>query len=144
MLLRNLICILKTVSKILHSFDCSSVDHCSNVTRSGRSIFLKPATPDEIVELSRSLENKNSSGEDEIPIFIAKFCIEEVKYVLSYIINKSLKYGIYPEGLKTALIKPLLKTGDPTDINNYRPISLLPSFSKIFEHVIVIRVLAFF
>lgn len=105
---------------------------------------MKPTTPDEIVELSRSLKNKNSSGEDEIPIFIAKFCIEEVKYVLSYIINKSLKYGIYPEGLKTALIKPLLKTGDPTDINNYRPISLLPSFSKIFEHVIVIRVLAFF
>jgi hypothetical protein len=41
--------------------------------------------------------------------------------------------GVFPSGLKYALIKPIFKSGDKKNIANYRPISLLPSFSKILE-----------
>jgi hypothetical protein len=47
--------------------------------------------------------------------------------------------GIFPERLKYAVIKPLFKNGDRNDISNYRPISLLPAFSKVFEKVLYVR-----
>jgi len=47
-----------------------------------------------------------------------------------------LAQGIYPERLKFSLIKPIYKSGDKSSLSNYRPISLLPVFSKILEKVI--------
>jgi len=47
-----------------------------------------------------------------------------------------LVHGIYPEKLKFSLIKPIYKSGDKSSLSNYRPISLLPVLSKIFEKVI--------
>ena len=52
---------------------------------------------------------------------------------LSYICNKSILSGTFPTWLKYAVVKPLLKKGDRKDVANYRPISLLNSFSKVFE-----------
>jgi hypothetical protein len=56
-----------------------------------------------------------------------------------HICNKVLSSGIFPIRLKYAVIKPIFKTGDRSDISNYRPISLLPSFSKVFEKVLYVR-----
>ena len=53
--------------------------------------------------------------------------------------NKVFAQGIYPERLKFSLIKPIYKTGDKSSPSNYRPISPLPAFSKIFEKVIYKR-----
>jgi len=50
--------------------------------------------------------------------------------------NKMLAQGICPERLKFSLIKPIYKSGDKSSPSNYRPISLLPVFSQIFEKVI--------
>ena len=50
-----------------------------------------------------------------------------------------LSQGVYPERLKFALIKPIYKSGDKSSPSNYRPISLLPAFSKIFEKLIYER-----
>jgi len=47
--------------------------------------------------------------------------------------------GIFPERLKYAVIKPIFKNGDRNDVSNYRPISLLPAFSKVFEKVLYVR-----
>jgi fructose-1,6-bisphosphatase/inositol monophosphatase family enzyme len=50
-----------------------------------------------------------------------------------------LSSGIFPDRLKYAEIKPLYKGGRKNDPSNYRPVSLLTSFSKIFERIILSR-----
>jgi len=58
---------------------------------------------------------------------------------LTYICNRMLSSGIFPTRLKFAEVKPIFKKGDKNDTSNYRPVSLLTSFSKIFERVIYNR-----
>jgi len=60
---------------------------------------------------------------------------------LSYICNKSMLSGTLPTRLKYATVKPLLKKGGRENVANYRPISLLTSFSKVFEKIIYDRLL---
>jgi hypothetical protein len=100
---------------------------------------LSPTSTNEISKIIRSLKNKNSYGYDEIPIKILKVSIPFIKYLLAYIINKSLTNGIFPACLKYSQMNPTFKSGDKSDMSNYRPISLLTSFSKIFEKVICKR-----
>jgi len=58
---------------------------------------------------------------------------------LSYIYNYSLHTGIFPDHLKIAVVKPLHMKGDKFNISNYRPISLLPTFTKIYEKAMYSR-----
>ena len=93
-------------------------------------------TAKEINKIINSLKDKNSSAYDEISTKISK------PFIISPLINmcnKMLAQGIYPERLKFSLIKPIYKSGDKSSPSNYRPISLLPVFSKIFEKVIYQR-----
>ena len=123
--------LLSIVPELLNDLMC--VPFNSTIKENPRSMFLKPVTPNEISEIAQKLKNKHSSGFDEVPTSIVKIATIEVKNVLCYIINNSFSYGVFPENLKIALIKPLYKKGDPENLDNYRPISLLPGFSKIFE-----------
>jgi len=102
-------------------------------------INLTPASTKEIIETVKSLKSKNSHGYDEIPIKILKVSLPFIILPLIYICNKSLLKGLFPTWLKFSQIIPLWKKGKKSDISNYRPISLLTSFSKIFEKVIFNR-----
>jgi len=62
---------------------------------------------------------------------------------LSALINKSFEYGIVPDQLKIARVCPMFKSGDQTDFTNYRPISVLPAFSKIFEELVHTRLMTY-
>jgi hypothetical protein len=63
---------------------------------------------------------------------------------LSHLINKSFLTGSFPDCLKIAKVCPIFKSGDKHLFSNYRPISILPSFSKIYEKVVACRLLKFF
>ena len=67
---------------------------------------------------------------------VAKFKI--LKPITS-LFNKSINTGIFPSLLKTAKIVPIFKKGDNDNVNNYRPIALLPTLSKIWEKLINIQ-----
>ena len=90
----------------------------------------------EISKIIDSLKSKNSSGYDEITTNIIKISKPFIISPILNICNKMLDQGTYPERLKFSLIRPIYKSGDRTAASNYRPISLLPVFSKIFEKVI--------
>jgi hypothetical protein len=87
-----------------------------------------------------TLKWKNSKGYDEVPLNILKISMPFILSPLVYICNKSLSLGTFPTGLKYSQISPIFKKGDRTVMSNYRPISLLTSFSKIFEKVIFNRI----
>jgi len=60
---------------------------------------------------------------------------------LNFLTNLSLSIGRFPEKLKTSKIKPLIKNGSAYETENYRPISLISSFSEILEKIVCIRVI---
>jgi hypothetical protein len=72
---------------------------------------------------------------------ILKISAQFINSPLSYICNKSMLSGTFPTKLKYAIVKPLLKKGDKENIANCRPISLLTSFSSVFEKIIYDRLL---
>ena len=105
------------------------------------SIKFKNTSTKEIERLINSLKIKKSSGYDEISTKILKVSAAFISYPLSYICNKSMLFGTFPTRLKYAIVKPLLKKGDKENVANYRPISLLTSFSKVLESFIYDRLL---
>jgi len=73
---------------------------------------------------------------DGIP---ARFIVDSadvIAYPLAHVINLSLIQGIVPDELKAARVVPLFKKSDKTKVENYRPVSILAVFSKIFERVV--------
>lgn len=107
------------------------------------TLFLYPTDKHEIFRYIMKLPNKYSTGLDEIPIFIIKVIGESVCEPLAHIINNMFQSGVFPEKLKRAKVIPVFKKGSRYDSANYRPISLLPSVSKIFERAIYERLLVF-
>ena len=79
---------------------------------------------------------KLSAGHDGIPSALIKTYHDLFCPVLCEIFNNSLKTGIFPDMWKLAVVVPVHKTGKSGDVSNYRPISLLSSFSKLFETVV--------
>lgn len=116
---------------------------CNTIVNNPNSMFLAPTTPEEVADIAKTLSNKLSCGQDEIPVTIVKLCIPDIKDIISYIINNSFHFGIFPRHLKLAIIKPLYKKGNPELKESYRPISLLNSFSKIFEFALSMRLVNF-
>lgn len=114
-----------------------------DIRENDKSMFVKPVSKKEIIDIVSNLKNKMSSGDDGVPTAIIKFCILSIIDPLWHIINNSLRFGVFPDKLKVAVVKPLHKKGNTLLFENYRPISLLPSFSKIFESVMCNRLMEF-
>ncbi|KAG6438908.1 hypothetical protein O3G_MSEX000319 [Manduca sexta] len=100
------------------------------------SIFVRPVGASDIFKVIHSLKNVTSTGYDEVAVKVIKDVSYILSPILSYTINLSMEYGIFPDKLKLTLIKPMFKKGDSEDVNCYRPIALIPIFSKIYEKII--------
>ena len=88
------------------------------------------------IKAIENLENKNSSGHDGISNKLLKSIKCSVSKSLTIIINQMITTGIFPDAFKVSKVTPIFKKGDCSLMSNYRPISLLPTISKIFERVI--------
>ena len=112
--------------------------------KNDKSTFaLYLTTPEEIICIVNSLKSNDSFGVDEIPITIIKAVIPYIAKIFSKILNCCLSNGIFPDSMKIAKVCPIYKSGEKNDFTNYRPISLLPSFSKIFEKIVYNRLIEF-
>jgi hypothetical protein len=101
-----------------------------NINRSFPNIKFKNITSHEIEKIINSLKCKNSYGDDEISVKILKISEPFIISPLTFIANKMLYTGIFPDRMKYAVVKPLYKKRGKSNFSNYRPISLLTSFSK--------------
>lgn len=100
------------------------------------SIFLSPTDDNEIKKNIHELKPKKSPGKDGITGEMLKSCSKTVISPLTLLINKVIETGQYPTALKSAIIKPLFKSGDKNLPENYRPISLISVIAKIVEKVL--------
>ena len=93
----------------------------------------------EVICTISSLKNKTSCGYDGLSNKILKLCGSQFSNPITYIYNKSLTCGIFPNHLKYAIIKPCFKKGGKSQVSNYRLITILTGFSKIFKLLIFHR-----
>ena len=118
----------------------SSVSHRSFLSgHFCQSVFFDPVTPNELSEISNAFRSGKAAGHDRIPISIIKQSIQIIADPLAHIINLSITHGIVPDQMKIARVIPLFKAGDRSLFTNYRPISILPCFSKFLEKVVYNR-----
>ena len=96
------------------------------------------------MQIINNLPNKNSCGFDGISTIVMKSIKNVILKPLTLIINQIINTGVFPNKLKIAKITPIFKKDDRTLFTNYRPISLLPIFSKVIEKVISIQINDFF
>lgn len=107
------------------------------------NLFLSPTTNTEIISTIASLSNSPAVGSDGVTASVIKSSSILIAPHLAYIFNLSFSQGVFPNRLKNAIVIPVYKNGPPTDPSNYRPISLLTSFSKILEKLFHNRLVLF-
>ena len=108
------------------------------------SFFLKPVSVHEVSSLIKKLDEKKSSGPNNIPNKFIKIGCSEISPVLTKLINMSFNSGVFPSILKNSTVIPVFKSGKRQLPNNYRPISLLSTFSKILERCLHKQLTSFF
>ena len=115
-------------------------DYLRKLQSSTKSVFLYPTSEEEIVKIVKKLPSKLSSGHDNISNVLLKELIDILAPVLMKVFNQSLETGEFPEVMKLAEVVPLFKGKEHYLTNNYRPISLLTTVSKVLEKIVYRRV----
>ena len=88
---------------------------------------------DEFETAFKNLKRNKASGADELNSNVVIEVYDEIKETLYQILKSSIDEGIFPDLLKIAKVIPIYKYGDTAEVENYRPISILPIFSKVLE-----------
>lgn len=115
-----------------------SPKNCTN-----NSIYLNPVNEKELITHIGTLKNNSAPGEDEITSIFIKNVHKNILKPLIHLINLSFSLSKIPTDWKSSLVTPIFKTGDPQLLTNYRPISVISNFAKIFEKCLKQRLINF-
>ena len=132
-----------------HFASISTVDNgilpvCSDANVNHEPLCNITFTPHNVLKAIEKLKNNLSSGPDNIPPLLYVKLKHILCLPLSILYQQLMSVGAVPLTWKTAIIVPVFKNGDPTDVQNYRPISLTCVASKIMERVIVQQMTSYF
>jgi len=108
-----------------------------------KSLYLDPILPHNIIEITAKIKSKQSFDHNNISTKLLKASIDSVVIPVTHIMNLSLMTGIVPNQMKISKVIPIFKSGNKSDFNNYRPISILPVFSKILGKIVSKKLLTF-
>ena len=131
-------------SQIASQINPSNIDPMNNIEQNDSRFSLDNVTHQQIIDLVKGMENKKSCDMFDISNYFLKKTINTISIPLCHIFNSSINHGIVPSKLKCAKVIPIFKlksnlSNDRYMPKNYRPISLLPIFSKILEKIIHIQ-----
>ena len=115
-----------------------------NITLTDDLFYFSEVTSNEVKSLMNRIDHKKGPGYDNIPPKLVKEASDEFTVPITSLINESLRLGHFPDGLKMAELAPLFKSSDCLSEGNYRPVSILICFSKIFERVYHNQLYAYF
>jgi hypothetical protein len=101
-----------------------------------KTFSLPCVSTEEVIDIMMEMDSKKAVGLDGLLVRFLQLIINQISPVLCHIINKSLTIGKVPNMWKLAKVTPLYKSGNLNDLNNYRPISVLSSISKIIEKIV--------
>ena len=117
---------------------------CTNLIQPiSKSMFLSPVTSIEVYDIISDMNFRKKTPSFSPLIKFIKYAAEQISPVLSKIFNMCISEGIFPNQFKIAEVLPLHKSGSKFNLHNFRPISLLSPFSKIFEKCIYARLYNF-
>ena len=109
-----------------------------------QSFVLGPVTPSDVSTSAKILKPKPSSGFDNISTKLMKDTIDYIIEPITHMLNQSLSSGIVPKQMKIVKVVPIYKSSDQNTFKNYRPVSLLPAFSKLLEKIVHRQFMTFF
>ena len=98
-------------------------------------LYFDPVTENEICKIIGSLKD-SAAGLDDLKSSMIKHIKESITVPHVHIYNRSFVTGIFPSELKIANVVPIYKSGDEMVFSNYRPVSVLPVFSKLLERLV--------
>ena len=101
--------------------------------RNNDSMFIEETSAEELSKTVNACSNKSSCDVNDINICLVKTIFKSLVHPFVHVCNLSFNTGIFPDNMKIAKVVPLYKSGSKNVFNNYRPVSLLPQFSKILE-----------
>ena len=112
----------------------------SNYYKNKETFDFKHVLPDTVYNVINNLKK----GDDSLPLDVVKLLSKSFCNSICDYINSCINNCYFPEKLKWADITPIHKKGSTLDHENYRPISILPTFSKVFERIIFDQINDFF
>ena len=107
------------------------------------SFYVNETNPHEISQIIKDLKNSSAADIYDITTKFVKLASSSITRNLAILFNRSINGGIFPQLFKIAKVVPLFKNDSPLTVSNYRPISLLPIISKIFERLMYNRLISF-
>lgn len=116
----------------------------NNVKKNCNEFKFRHVVPQEIVKICKTIKLKGTEDLWGISMKVVSNVIYTIAPTMACIFNKCIDEGIFPDLLKYSKIIPLFKSGDDKDPNNFRPVSILPAFSKIFEKLMLDQMSVFF
>ena len=102
------------------------------------TLYFDPVTENEICKINGLLKD-SAAGWDDLKSSMIKHIKESITVPLVHICNRSFVTGIFPSEIKIANVVPIYKSGDEMLFSNYRPVSVLPVFSKLLERLVYNR-----
>ena len=107
------------------------------------SLFFEEISEQEVINLCSSLGSGTATRFDNVTMSLIKETIASISSPLTRIFNLSITSGMVPVELKISRVVPLFKAGHKSIFSNYRPISVLPPFSKILEKLLYNRLIVY-
>ena len=106
------------------------------------SFILQHVSPELVLKLLSGIST-NAQGIDGLNIKMISYCIPYCIHALTHIINFSISANVFPDLWKKAYIRPIPKISSPSVLKDYRPISLLPTVSKVLEKVVALQMYSY-
>lgn len=108
------------------------------------NLHFEHVSSSDVLKAFKSINVKKTNDLWGVSVHVLKSLVEIIAPELAVIFNNSVDCGEFPDLMKHSKITPLFKSGSTSDPTNFRPISVLPTFSKIFEKIVLSQLLKHF